>query len=459
MTTETTPQPERMPFYAKWSNVPFAPARCRFFYGWVIVAVATFSIVCSVPGQTAGVGVFTDYIIDALDVSRDQLSLAYMIGTLVSGFVLPFSGRLIDVLGVRFMSVIVSLGLAVSLLILSGVDGLATRIEPIVPLGMAPMVAASLAFFLIRFFGQGNMTTVGRVAMGRWFNRHRGMVTSISGIPVSLAFNSAPWFLSIAIAAFGWRQTSWLMAVIVGGVMASLGLLFLRDTPEECGLVMDGTPQTEEAQQKHPDLHPIHREFTRRQALGSLSFWTIALILSLHGMIITAVAFHITSFGQEMGKTAVEATCVFLYFTLITLPVRFAVAYVMDRTRIPLAWVLTTISVTIAGSLAGLMYFDAPLGFFVTILMFGVTGGIWGVLADASLPRFFGRKHLGAISSTAMSAMVLSSALGPVLFSYGKTYLGSYRAVLGWMLILPAIVFVMSLFTRNPQHRYEVRSS
>jgi hypothetical protein len=76
------------------------------------------------------------------------------------------------------------------------------------------------------------------------------------------------------------------------------------------------------------------------------------------------------------------------------------------------------------------------------------------VRADAALPRFFGRKHLGAISSSAMSAMVLSSAMGPVLFSYGKTLLGSYKAVLLWMLILPGILLVMSLFARNPQHRY-----
>lgn len=476
MNSKQKKKQNRKPFFAKWANVPFAPAKWPFFYGWMIVAVATLSIVCSVPGQTAGVGVFTNHIIDTLGMTRDELSLAYMVGTLTSGFILPFSGRLLDIIGVRLMSLCVSVGLAVSLLILSQVDRLAEMLKAFFhsvsagipgietlaevlsrffPSGLSVGAAAALAFLLIRFFGQGNMTTVGRVAMGRWFNRHRGMATAISGVPVTFVFNAAPWLLTGLISAVGWRQACRLMAGIVGIGMAAIGVLFFRDNPEECGLTMDGTPQTAEAQQKHPDLHPIYRDFTRREALGSLAFWTITLILSLHSMIITAVAFHITDFGADMGKTSAEATRLFLYFVFITLPVRFATAYVMDRTRIPVAWILATVSATMAGGLAGLIFFDTAPGFILTILMLGLSGGIWGVLVDASLPRFFGRKHLGAISGTVMSAMVLSSAMGPVLFSYGKTYLGSYRAMLIWLLILPIVIFAMSLFARNPQNRYK----
>ncbi len=475
MSIEHQTEPSHRRGLSRWANVPFAPRRWPFFYGWMIVAVSTGSIVCSIPGQTAGVGVFTDHLIAALGLTRDELSLAYMIGTLISGFILPYAGRLLDYIGVRLMSVFASLGLAASLLVMSYVDGLTDFLQsrlpsdwltaPVVeliagliwrffPSGPTAAAAAVIAFLLIRFFGQGNMTTVGRVAMGRWFNRHRGMATAISGVPTTAAFSAAPWLLAGLIAAVGWREATWLMAAIVGVGMTTLGLLFLRNTPEACGLSMDGTPLTAEAQKKHPDLHPIYHEFTRRQALGSLSFWTITLILSLHAMLITAVAFHITAFGEAMGKTDIQATRLFLYFVFVTLPARFAASYVIDRTRIPLAWMLTTISAAIAGGMVGLMFFDTPAGFVLTIIMLGLSGGIFGMLADAALPRFFGRAHLGAISSAAMSAMVLSSALGPVLFSYGQTWLGSYQAVLLWMLSLPAALLVMSLFTRNPQHRY-----
>jgi OFA family oxalate/formate antiporter-like MFS transporter len=114
------------PFYSKWSNTPFAPAKCPFFYGWVIVAVSTMSIIFSMPGQTAGIGIFTDYIIVALDITRHQLSLAYMIGTITSGLMLPFAGKILDRIGVRFMSLFASIGLALSLIIFANVGNINT---------------------------------------------------------------------------------------------------------------------------------------------------------------------------------------------------------------------------------------------------------------------------------------------------------------------------------------------
>ena len=105
-----------------WNNIPFAPKRCPFFYGWVIVAVATITTVASVPGQTMGVGVFTDDLILSLGLSRVQLSTAYMIGTIGSSFVLPVAGNLIDRLGVRFMVVIAATGLGLSLVGFSNLE-------------------------------------------------------------------------------------------------------------------------------------------------------------------------------------------------------------------------------------------------------------------------------------------------------------------------------------------------
>lgn len=48
-----------------------------------------------------GVSVFTDALLEALRLSRDQLSLAYMFGTLLSGALLPYAGRLYDRFGAR----------------------------------------------------------------------------------------------------------------------------------------------------------------------------------------------------------------------------------------------------------------------------------------------------------------------------------------------------------------------
>ena len=41
-------------------DFPFAPSRLPFFYGWLVLVVATLAILVSIPGQTMGVSVFTE---------------------------------------------------------------------------------------------------------------------------------------------------------------------------------------------------------------------------------------------------------------------------------------------------------------------------------------------------------------------------------------------------------------
>ncbi len=51
-------------------NFPFDPARFPFFYGWIVLSAGTLGILMSAPGQTVGVSVFTDSLIEALAIER-----------------------------------------------------------------------------------------------------------------------------------------------------------------------------------------------------------------------------------------------------------------------------------------------------------------------------------------------------------------------------------------------------
>ena len=70
------------------AKIPFDPAKAPFFYGYVIFICASFGMLMSGPGQTIGVSAFTDDLVDNLHISRFQLSIAYMIGTVASSFLI-----------------------------------------------------------------------------------------------------------------------------------------------------------------------------------------------------------------------------------------------------------------------------------------------------------------------------------------------------------------------------------
>jgi len=160
---------------------PFEPARFPFFYGWVIVAVATLGIVMSVPGQTMGVSVFTDHLIAATGLTRLELTYTYMFGTLASSFLLPRAGRFLDHHGSRITALCACGILAVTLCILSQVDRIA--IAASLAIGMkehAPAAAVLLTFgfLVLRLSGQGILTMATRTMMSKWFERRRGLAAN-----------------------------------------------------------------------------------------------------------------------------------------------------------------------------------------------------------------------------------------------------------------------------------------
>ena len=80
------------------------PNKSPFFYGYVVLFVGSIGILASIPGQTVGVSVFTDPVKDALGLSRNQFSNAYMIGTLLSAFFVSRAGVLFDRYGARYVA-------------------------------------------------------------------------------------------------------------------------------------------------------------------------------------------------------------------------------------------------------------------------------------------------------------------------------------------------------------------
>lgn len=65
------------------SGTSLIPAPHKGFYGWRMVVFASIALALTGPGQTFGVSVFVNPMIEELGISRTQMSASYLIGTLV----------------------------------------------------------------------------------------------------------------------------------------------------------------------------------------------------------------------------------------------------------------------------------------------------------------------------------------------------------------------------------------
>jgi OFA family oxalate/formate antiporter-like MFS transporter len=438
-----------------WTDIPFAPRAWPFFYGWVILAATTVGTLASLPGQTMGVGVFTDHLIAALDVSRSGLSTAYFFGTLGSALILPAAGRLLDRIGARISVVISSVALGVAMVLLSQSD----RIADLSPVdrevwgsSLAGVIVATVAFFLMRFFGQGCLTLVSRTALSKWFNHRRGLAVAIAGVFIAFGFNSSPVILDEILQAFGWRGAALLLAAGAGVGMAVLGWVFYRDNPEECGLVMDGQRDPAWQARMAARQPTTYHEFNRGEALSTFAFWAFSIGLATQGLIVTAVTFHIASLGDDMGLDREAAYAVFWPMSFFGVPANFVGSWLSDR--IPQKWLLIAMVAFQALGTVGSLTFGDELGRWVMIVGYGTSLGLFGCLLTVPWPRFYGRRNLGAINGVVASMTVVASAVAPAFFAIPREALGDYTLIKVASLAFPVAILFVAPFADNPQLRY-----
>jgi sugar phosphate permease len=428
------------------ADIPFAPRRWPFFYGWVIVAMSIFALLASIPGQTVGVGVFNDYLMEAWGLTRTQISIAYMLGTVISSFILPLAGQLQDRIGARLMVVVAAVGLAASLVGLGWADRIAGA-------GLAGVTAVAIGlmtalFLALRFFGQGCLALVGRVIVGKWFDKRRGLASGIGGVIGGFGFNYSPRLLNDLITFAGWRGGYVILAGVIGIGVSAIGWLLIRDNPEECGLTMDGDTDLEEddvAREKRART----RDYTRREAVRTWGFWAFSLALGGHGLVVTAMSFHIASFAAEHGLSREAAFDIYFPMAFFSVPTTIVGGWISDK--IKLKYLLM---VFLCGQLVGtigLLNLGAPWGRWMIYGGYGTAAGLFGLLGLVAFPRFYGRAHLGAISGLNMSIMVFASAIGPFLFSQMRDLTGSYSEVtLAWCAV-PLLLLLGSLKADSPQ--------
>lgn len=432
----------RSPFHPEF---PFRPASTPFFYGWVVVGVATLGIIMSIPGQTMGVSVFTDPLIEVTGLSRLELANAYLGGTITSALLLPFGGSLLDRWGARRLVVLASIGLALTLVVLSQIDHVIALVGGS---GVAAFLVLMLGFVALRFSGQGMLTMVSRTMIGKWFDRRRGFVAGVAGLFMAFGFAAAPLGLSAAIDVGGWRG-AWLgLAAVIGVGMGAIGWLLYRDNPEECGLLMDGDEAPDAGGLTEKSGTPIAADATRGEAARSISFWSVTLALAFQGLLITGITFHIVDIGALAGMERSSVVAIFLPMAVISTCTGFIAGWAADR--VPIQRLILVMMVAQAVGVSSAANLEQPLFFWTTTLGLGVAGGFWGPISTVALPRFFGRLHLGAIGGLSMMCIVLGSAVGPSILALSKASTGHYSMGLYAGCALPIIGFALALLAPDP---------
>lgn len=396
------------------SSASLSPPRRSVFYGWWIVPVAVVGFVCTVPGQSVGVAVFNQVWRKDLALSSSQLSGLYALGTILAAVFLPLTGASMDRFGIRRTTLVVVLGLAAAC-------------------GWMSLVHHSwsllLAFFLLRFLGQGSLSLLSNNTLAMWFHDKLGTVAGCSSLLVTLSMGLAPLILGWSISEWGWRVTYQWMGIAICCVMLPPLLTWFRNRPEDVGQHPDG--RQSEALEGTVSSEDRMSGLSWGQAIATRSYWILILISMSWALIGTGLIFNVQPLYAEKVRGFLSpefaVTC---FFTAVALS-QLVGGFLADRYPLHRLMLVATLGMCLS---LILLWFFSGLTFFLAYALYGVVQGVIQAVGSTVWVRYFGRRSIGKIKSGAMMAMVAGSSVGPLLMSLAKD--------LGWTFSLSMLGFL-----------------
>ena len=416
----------------KIRNILLEKIKSRLFYGWVILGVATLTMFSSGPGQSHTFSIFVDLIAKDLGISTTSIASAYAFATLLAAFGLTRMGVFVDRYGARNVLIFVSICLGLSCIAFGAAMG---------------VITLSLAFMVLRFFGQGSMMLGATNLVAQWFSEKRGVAMSILMLGFSASMAIHPKLGLWLIEQVGWREAWMWLGFATWAMMVPLLWILVYDKPEPLGLRPDGTPiSTSESAHASAEISGLNL----LQSIRTPAFWIVGAGLFTTAMLITTLFFFQVPIFDQQGLSAEVATDMFGVSALVMALSMPLIGRTLDQTNPKYVFALTL--VLLAVCLAGITLVTTQMTAVIYALCFGVLTGTNMTLFGFMWAHYFGRKHLGSIQGVGQALGVIGASLGPLPLGIAFDKYGSYTEALHFLAFMPIACAILALFLIRPSH-------
>jgi len=380
----------------------------RFFYGWVIVAVAFVVDFIAVGFFFYSYGVFFLPIAEELGGgSRFGVASGIALVNLLAAMIAPWVGNALDRYSIkRIMAAGACIG-AAGFFMLSLVHSM----------GQFYFVLISLTAIGTATMGQ--MATAKLVA--NWFQAKRGTALGIATMGVSLSGMVMPPVTTWLIDVFGWRGSLEIFSVGTLIIVLPLVLMFVVNAPEDKNLNPDGKAQIP----VDPTVTPKPLIKIRwQQALKMPHFWGIALTFSLLFCGMGATLTNMIPLARDLGFDGYQAAIALSVgaFTGVIGKVFFGV--LSDRANARLAIVSVIVTQWIGIFLIANSDHYATLVIASAIFGFGMGGVV--PLHAMVVSTLFGPREFGKVMGLMRPMMIPIQSIGLPLSGWIYDKYGSY---------------------------------
>jgi MFS family permease len=259
-------------------------------------------------------------------------------------------------------------------------------------------------------------TTVGAISnvLGLWFSVKRGLAINLALNGASMAGVVVIPALVLLVGKIGFEPA----LVVVVGVMLALILPMLFFWVDRPAVALVTRPNLDAAGM-------VIAPWTRREALRSWRFWSIALpfalaLMAQAGFLVHEIAFLEPRLGRPQAGAAVAVTTAFAVVGRLTL------GLVIDR--LDQRWVTAASLASQVVALGVMIATREPLALFVAVAVFGFSVGNLITFPALIVQREFEPASFGMLTALVSSAWQIGASSGPLLLGAIHDLSGSYAA-------------------------------
>ena len=372
-------------------------------FGFLMMGLSNF-------GQTFFISLYSAEIRADYGLTNAGFGGLYSAMTLLSAFVMIYTGRFIDSWSLRRFTGFVLLALAGGCLVM----GLTQHI-----------VALGLGLFMVRHFGQGLASHTGMTSAARAFSQRRGQAVSLVQLGYASFEGFLPLLAVLVIAWLGWQQTWLLYAAIILFVAVPLQSVLVGFEPK---------PEASQAESESV------KDANRGDVLRDRRFYMVLPLYLAPPFLLTGMFFHQVQLADARDWPIAALAAAFTLYALSKVVVSLLVGPMVDKYSALRLMPLGAIPLVLAFCLLVLPH--DIFGVFTPFVYMGLIGinlGTAGPISGGLWPELFGTKHLGAIRSLTSPIVIMSTAAAPVLFG------AAIDAGVGFdVLALAGVVFIIA---------------
>jgi MFS family permease len=405
----------------------------KLFYGWWIVVVAAIGLGLGyAPIIVYSFSVFIKPLSQDLHSNRANISFAFTLANLMTSISSPLVGRLADRFGARRL-ILIATTIFASILISA-------------PLLSSKLWSFYLFYGLLGFVGSAPAPIPYVKVISRWFDRHRGLALGLTMVGIGSGAIVIPAFAQRLIAMLGWRSTYMVIGMLVLVASVPIVAFFLKESPEEMGLLPDGGPDARNVAQEQDSKEGL----SWREARRSATFWLMVSAVFLIGASVHGCVLHLAPLLSDRGLSPRRVALAITVLGSALMIGRVASGYLLDRFFAP------RVAMCIFGAAAfGIVLLRTAAGtrlVFLAVFLIGLGMGAEVDIIAYLTSRYFGLRAFGEIYGYAFASYTLAGALGPWLMGLGFDRSGSYGSILVGFLLAASLAAV--LMTRLGPYRF-----